>query len=134
MLLIPTKLQDLLNLPNILNLLLFLLLVFLGVTARVIIDLEILNKSKQEIKFFHRYILAAILSYVIEFYIAEKEYLRKYYSEIIILFCIFVNDIVIFIFSNRIKIFAYLFKAITKGMIDLTNSNKNKDNDQVSSN
>lgn len=124
--------NDLLNVQNLLNLLLFLILTFLGVAARISIDIEISKKKLRDIKFFHRYFLATVLAYVIEFFIAERPLLRKYYSEIIILFCIFVNDIVIFIFSNRIKLFNYIIKAITRGAIDLSNSintPNTKDND-----
>jgi len=130
---IPIIQKDALNIQNLLNLALFLLLTFLGVAARISIDIEIFNKKFKQTRFLHRYFIATVLSYIIEFFIAERSSLRKYYSEIIIVFCIFVNDIVIFIFSQRVKLFGYLVRVITKGFVDLSKS-IDKKNESDSSN
>lgn len=113
------SIEKVISLPNILNFILLIGLVFLGVGARISIDIEILKKNIKEIKFFPRYFLALVLSYVIELYLAEHEDTRKYYAEIIILFCIFVNDFIRFILSNTGKIFAYILSAFTRGVGDL---------------
>jgi len=101
------------------ELLILAILVFLGVAARISIDIEISKKSFKQIKFFPRYFLALVLSYVIELYLVEHEDARKYYAEIIILFCIFVNDLIKFVLNNTGRIFIYILSAFTKGVFDL---------------
>lgn len=113
------NIAGLLSLSNLLSFLLLLWLVFLGVGARISIDIEISKKDFKSIRFFPRYFLAVVLSYVIELYLAEHEALRKYYAEIIVLFCIFVNDIIKFLLGNTGKVFLYILIGITKGIEDL---------------
>ena len=115
------SLQDYISLQNVLDLLLFLLLTFLGVATRISIDIEIRGKKLRNIGFFHRYFLATVLAYVLELYLAQHEFLRKHYAEIIILFCIFVNDIIEIILNHKLKIFFYLINALSKGLGDLKN-------------
>lgn len=122
------SIQDIISLEKILDLLLFLLLTFLGVAARVSIDIELRGKKLRSIGFFNRYFLATVLAYVLELYLAQHEFLRKYYTELIILFCIFVNDIIEIILKHKLKIFFYLLNALTKGLGDLKNI-ISKDND-----
>lgn len=114
-----TSFSQIFSIQNILNFGILLVLCFLGVGGRISIDIEISKKSFKDIKFFPRYFLAVVLSYVIELYMAEHEDLRKYYAEIIILFCIFVNDIVRFLLINTNKIFFYILSALTKVIFDL---------------
>lgn len=109
------------SVTNISSFLLLLVLVFLGVAGRISIDIEISKKSFKDIKFFPRYFLALVLSYVVELYMAEHEDLRKHYAEVIILFCIFVNDIIRFILINTSKILFYTLTAITRVIFDLKN-------------
>lgn len=125
-----TSIHDIISLQNVINLLLFLLLTFLGSAARVSIDIELTHKKIKRVSFFNRWFIATVLSYIIEIFISEKEFLRKYYSEVIILFCIFVNDIISFIIINIFKIFMYLLNGFTKGILDLRNVlNKDKNTD-----
>lgn len=115
------SISELISLQNILNFVLFLILVFLGVAGRISIDIEISKKSFKDVKFIPRYFLAVVLSYVVELYMAENESLRKYYAEVIILFCIFVNDILRFLLNNTSKIFFYILSTLTKVIFDAKN-------------
>lgn len=114
-----TSLNQLFSFQNILNFGILMVLVLLGVGGRISIDIEISKKSFKEIKFFPRYFLALVLSYVIELYLAEHGDLRKYYAELVILFCIFVNDVLRFILNNTGKIFFYLLASFMRGITDL---------------
>lgn len=120
--------DNLFTIQNLLNFILFLTLTFIGVVSRISIDIEIGKKKFKDMKFFHRYLLATVLSYVMEFYIVERPSLKKYYSEIIIFFCIFVNDLVLFVFNNKRKLLIYILSIVTKGFIDLRDSIVNKKN------
>lgn len=113
------SLLSLFTLQDILNIIIFLILCFLGVAGRIMIEVERFHKKFKDIKFFNRYVIATILAYILELYMNQNNFLRKYYSEIIILFCIFVNDIVDFVFNNKAKIFLYILTAVTRGISDL---------------
>ncbi len=113
------SLLDSLSLSDVLNFFIFLSLTFLGVSGRIMIEMERYDKKLKDIKFFNRYFLATILAYVLKLYMAESSYLVKYYSEVIIIFCIFVNDIVNFVFDNKAKLFLYILNSLTKGILDL---------------
>lgn len=124
--------NQLLSTTNISSFILLLVLVFLGVAGRISIDIEISKKSFKDIRFFPRYFLAVVLSYVIELYLAEHETLRRYYAEIIILFCIFVNDLLRFILGNTTKILLYILTAMTRAIFDLKTFFIKDDNDKPS--
>lgn len=133
------SLSEIFSFQNTISLLLFLLLTFLGTAGRASIDIELLKKGKiKPLGFLNKWFIATILSYVIEIFISEKEFLRKYYSEVIIFFCIFVNDIIIFIVKNIWRIILYFLNGITKGILDLRNllinreEQQNKNNDSSS--
>lgn len=132
------SISDVLTFQNTISLLLFLLLTFLGTAGRASIDIELLKKNKiRPMGFLNKWFIATVLSYVIEIFISEKEFLRKYYSETIIFFCIFVNDIIVFIIKNIWRIILYFLNGITKGILDLRNVLVNKeqqDNDNSPSN
>jgi succinate dehydrogenase hydrophobic anchor subunit len=122
------------SLQNILNILIFLVLVFLGVAGRVSIDIELEKNKLKDIRFFNRFFIAAVLSYILDLYLSENDFFRKYYSGIIILFCIFVNDLIKFVIGNKNKILVYILNAVTKGVIDLKNTvTKGKNNDNSNS-
>lgn len=130
-----TSISDIISFQNILNLLLFLLLTFLGTAGRASIDIELFKKTRPKaIGFLNKWFIATVLSYVIEIFISEKEFLRKYYSEIIIFFCIFVNDIIIFIVKNSWKILLYILNGLTKGILDLRNVLVSKESKQDNDN
>lgn len=125
--------MDNISLKDVLNVLLFLSLTFLGTAARVMIEIEKYGKHLKEVKFFNRYILATILAVVLKIQLQNTGILKDYYSEVIILFCIFVNDIVDFVFNNKAGILLYFLNALTKGVMDLKKylgkpNNKDKDN------
>ena len=63
------QLQSILNLisiKDIVSILLFLFLVFLGVSARVMVEIERYDKNIKDIKLFYRYFIAIILAYILK--------------------------------------------------------------------
>lgn len=110
---------NLISLKDIVNIVLFLFLVFLGVAARIMIEIERYHTKYKDIHFFTRYFIAIVLAYVLKVWLQDTNLIKNYYSEVIILFCIFVNDIINFVFDNKSNIFLYILNAVTKGITDM---------------
>lgn len=127
----------LISVKDILTFLLFLSLTFLGVCARAMIEIERYNKKWKDIKFFIRYSIATILAFILREFMNNTVFLEKFYAEVIILFCIFVNDIIDFVFNNKSNIILYILNSLTKGISDikryLVSNNKKSNNDNISS-
>ena len=83
------------------------------------IEIERYDKHFKDIKFFNRYFLATVLAFVLQIQLKNTAIIKDYYSEVIILFCIFVNDIVKFVFDNKWNVLLYLLNTFTKGISDI---------------
>lgn len=116
---------DFLN--NVLNLLAFLGLCFLGVTGRLSYDVEVKNKRYKLSNFFNRFFIATIFTYIIEIYIVKNKLLREYYTQIILAVSFLSIDIINFIIKYKDKLFIYVLNIFAKGTKDMLDNFNNKD-------
>lgn len=118
---------------GVINILIFIGLCFLGITARISYDVEIKGIRYKFRNFINRFFIGTIICYIIQIFLFKIALLKEYYSGIILFLSYFSFDIIYFFTNNFniiiiyiLNIFLKSFKDTVEGITKANKSNKNK--------
>jgi hypothetical protein len=103
---------------EIINILVFIGLCFLGITGRISYDVEIKGIKYKFWSFINRLFVGTIICYIIQIFLFKFQMLKEFYSGIILTLSFFSIDIISFFTNNFNIIIVYILNLFLKSFKD----------------